>query len=42
MNRDQLSMVDTDEFEMCILCSERTDVRKDTHVREREWFVQGV
>ena len=27
---------------MCVLCGEGADVRKDTHVEERVWFVQGV
>jgi hypothetical protein len=35
-------MMDTDKFEVCVLFGVGTDVRKDTHVEEREWFVQGV
>ena len=27
---------------MCVFCREVTDVQKDTHVEERDWFVPGV
>lgn len=35
-------MSETNEFELCVLCGVETDVKKNTHVEERDWFVTGV
>ena len=40
--KQELALSETYKFEFRILCGAVTDVRKDTHVEEREWFVQGV
>ena len=35
-------MMETEEFEVCVLCGEGTDVRNVTHVENRQWYVRGV
>ena len=31
----------TDEYELCVVCGRKTNIRRDTHIDQRDCYVEG-